>query len=138
MRSSENGVHRLTVRVYYEDTDFSGAVYHANDLRFMERARTEMLRDRGLEQGASLRGEAEERFGFVVRAMTLDFLKPAHMDDLLTIETRLDKVTAATLELAQTVLRGDEVLVSATTRVACVIDGHAARIPPGVRDRLGT
>lgn len=128
--------HTHPVRVYYEDTDFSGAVYHANYLRFMERARTEFLRARGIEQGAVLAGETDEKFGFVVRAMTIDFLRPARMDDLLSVETRVEKLGAAALDLDQRVMRGDELLASARVRVACVIDGRAARIPPRARAML--
>ena len=124
------------VRVYYEDTDFSGAVYHANYLRFMERARTEMLRALGVDQGAALSGGADERFGFVVRAMTIDFHRPARMDDWLAVETTVEKIGAATLELLQTVTRDGETLASARVRVACVVDGRAARLPPGVRAKL--
>jgi acyl-CoA thioester hydrolase len=124
------------VRVYYEDTDFSGAVYHANYLRFMERARTEMLRGLGVDQGAALTGGADERFGFVVRAMTIDFHRPARMDDWLAVATTVEKIGAATLELLQVVKRGGDTLASARVRVACVVDGRAARMPPGVRAKL--
>jgi acyl-CoA thioester hydrolase len=129
--------HAFEIRVYYEDTDFSGAVYHANYLRFMERARTEMLRARGVAQGASFSGETDETFGFVVRAMTIEWLKPARMDDLLVVETRVERIGAATLELAHCILRGDDVLATSTVRIACVIGGRAGRIPAGVRERLG-
>ena len=133
----DRAAHRVAMRVYYEDTDFSGSVYHANYLRFMERARTEMLRDRGIDQGASFVGEAAETFGFVVRAMSIEWLKPARMDDLLTVETRVARIGGATLELDQRVQRGSEVLLSANVRIACVINGRAGRIPAGVRARLG-
>jgi acyl-CoA thioester hydrolase len=130
-------MHTLEVRVYYEDTDFSGAVYHANYLRFMERARTEMLRARGVDQGASFKGDAAETFGFVVRDMSIEWFKPARMDDLLTVETRVERIGAATLRLAHKIVRDTETLVSASVRIACVIDGKAARIPSGLRERLG-
>ena len=99
--------HAFPVRVYYEDTDFSGVVYHASYLRFMERGRTEMLRDRGVSQGASLGSEPGERFGFVVRAMSVDFRRPARMDDLLTVETEIVELGGASMELAQRVMRGE-------------------------------
>ena len=73
----EARLHRLALRVYYEDTDFSGAVYHASYLRFMERGRTEMLRSCGLNQGALMAGQEGEAYGFVVRDMQISFLKPA-------------------------------------------------------------
>jgi acyl-CoA thioester hydrolase len=129
--------HAFPVRVYYEDTDFSGVVYHASYLRFMERGRTEMLRSHGIDQGAVLAGEVKERFGFAVRAMTIDFLKPARMDDLLTIETDVVEIGGASMELAQRVKRGDELLISATVRIACVVDGKPCRIPAPIRATLG-
>ncbi len=128
--------HLFPVRVYYEDTDFSGAVYHANYLRFMERARTEMLRALDIHQGARLAGEEAEPFAFVVRFLSIDYFKPAGMDDLLTIETAPGRIGAASLELAQRVLRGADVLASGHVRIACVIGGRAARMPKAVRDKL--
>jgi len=128
--------HLFSVRVYFEDTDFSGVVYHASYLRFMERARTELLRACGIEQQAAFAGAPGARFGFAVRAMEIDFLKPAVMDDLLTVETTPLRVGGASLELTQRILRGPDALVSARVRVACVIDGRAARLPDFVRQRL--
>ena len=81
-----SAVHQLPVRVYYEDTDFSGVVYHASYLRFMERGRTELIRALGVEQRELFDGDAA--LGFAVRHMAIDFLRPAVMDDMLTIETR--------------------------------------------------
>ena len=124
------------VRVYYEDTDFSGAVYHASYLRFMERGRTEMLRAAGIEQREIFEGRSGEVFGFAVRAMSIEFLKPALMDDLLTIETSPRAIGGATLELEQRILRGDEVLITADVRIACVANGRPARIPKAVREKL--
>jgi acyl-CoA thioester hydrolase len=128
--------HRFEVRVYFEDTDFSGVVYHASYLRFMERARTELLRACGVSQQAAFADAPGERFGFAVRAMEIDFLKPAAMDDLLQVETRPLRVGGASLEVEQRVLRGPDVLVTARVRIACVADGRAARLPEAVRRRL--
>ncbi len=128
--------HAFPVRVYYEDTDFSGVVYHASYLRFMERGRTEMLRARGVSQGTSLSAEPGDRFGFAVRAMTIDFRRPARMDDLLTIETQVVEIGGASMELAQRVTRGDDLLVEATVRIACVVDGRPCRIPAAIRASL--
>ncbi len=128
--------HTFPVRVYYEDTDFSGVVYHASYLRFMERGRTEMLRAKGVAQGAILAGDKGERFGFAVRAMTVDFRRPARMDDLLTIETEVVEIGGASMELAQRVKRGDEMLITATVRIACVADGRPCRIPAAIRTSL--
>lgn len=121
--------HRFSVRVYYEDTDFSGVVYHASYLRFMERGRTEMLRALGIEQ-------AGLDFGFAVRAMQIDYLKPARMDDDLTIETTTRNIGGATLDLDQRVLRGEEVLVTASVRIACIADSRPARMPKDIRAKL--
>lgn len=127
--------HQIAVRVYYEDTDFSGVVYHASYLRFMERGRTELIRALGVDQRELFEGDAA--LGFAVRQMTIDFLRPAVMDDLLTIETQATAARGATMDVAQRVLRGDEVLVTAQVKVACVGGGRARRIPDGLRRRLG-
>ena len=121
--------HHFPVRVYYEDTDFSGVVYHASYLRFMERGRTEMLRAAGIEQ-------ANLDFGFAVRAMQIEYLKPARMDDELTIETTTRAIGGATLDLDQRVLRGAEVLVTASVRIACIAEGRPARMPKEIRAKL--
>ena len=126
--------HTFPVRVYYEDTDFSGVVYHASYLRFMERGRTELLRDMGIDQQAAFSDGAP--FGFAVRGMAIDFLKAARMDDMLIVETILLTLGGASLELAQRVLRAQEVLVTAQVRVACLSQGRAARIPDHVRKKL--
>ena len=128
-------IHRLPVRVYYEDTDFSGVVYHASYLRFMERGRTELIRDLGIAQRELFDGEAAR--GVAVRRMTLAVLRPALLADLLTIEPESLAARGATMDLVQRVLRGDEVLVTANVLVACVGGGRARRIPDGLRQRLG-
>ena len=129
--------HCLSIRVYYEDTDFSGVVYHASYLRFMERGRTELLRDLGIHQQAIHSGDTDYKpFAFVVRGMNIEFLKAAKMDDMLVVETSAKEVKGASAILAQRVLRGDEVLVTADVRVAAVADGRAARLPVEVREKL--
>jgi acyl-CoA thioester hydrolase len=125
--------HTFPIRVYYEDTDFSGIVYHANYLRFIERARTEMLREKDIHQGEILSGE---KLFFVVARMNLEFLRPARMDDLLTVETRPVKIGAAILELEQTVRRDEEVLFTARVFIAAVSDGKARRLPREIREKL--
>ena len=103
-----NGRHTMQIRVYYEDTDFSGIVYHANYLRFMERGRTNHLRLMGAEQHA-LFAEAQAEtpgFAFVVRSMQIDYLKPARMDDVLEVVTWPVAVKGASITLAQEVRRG--------------------------------
>ena len=128
--------HRFDIRVYYEDTDFSGVVYHASYLRFLERGRTEFLRELGIHQAAIHAGPADAAFAFAVRSMQIDFCKPARMDDIVTVETWPLDVGGASVELAQRVLRGVEMLVSAQVRVACVAGGRAVRLPPGVRAKM--
>jgi acyl-CoA thioester hydrolase len=128
-----DGRHLFPIRVYYEDTDFSGIVYHANYLRFIERARTEMLREKDIHQGEILSGE---KLFFVVARMSLEFLRPARMDDLLTVETKPVKIGAAILELEQTVRRDDETLFTARVFIAAVSDGKARRLPREIREKL--
>jgi acyl-CoA thioester hydrolase len=134
-----DGFHVMPVRVYYEDTDFSGIVYHANYLRFMERGRTNFLRLLGADQRALFAEAAQEApgFAFVVRSMTLDFLAPARMDDVLTITTTPAEVKGASITLRQTVARGEEVLVDAQVRVAFISGGRAQRIPKALRIAVG-
>jgi acyl-CoA thioester hydrolase len=129
------GRHRMTVRVYYEDTDFSGIVYHANYLRFMERGRTNHLRLLGAGHRA-LFEEAEREmpgFDFVVRSMRIEFLKSARMDDLLDIVTAPQEVKGASITLHQQIRRAHELLVEAQVRVACVSGGRARPIPKALR-----
>ena len=130
-----DGRHLLTVRVYYEDTDFSGIVYHANYLRFMERGRTNHLRLLGADHRALFEEAQQETpgFAFVVRSMRIEFLKAARMDDLLEIVTIPQEVKGASITLHQQVLRGDELLVDAQVRVACVSGGRARPIPRALR-----
>jgi acyl-CoA thioester hydrolase len=129
------GRHVMPVRVYYEDTDFSGIVYHANYLRFMERGRSNYLRLLGADQ-RSLFEEAEQEapgFAFVVRSMQIEFLKPARMDDVLDVVTSYEEIKGASITLHQTVLRGDELLIEAHVRVAFVCGGRARPIPKPLR-----
>jgi len=130
----EGGAHLLPVRVYYEDTDFSGLVYHASYLRFLERGRTDSLRLAGVDQ-SQLHADGEGLV-FAVRRMTLDFLRPAGMDDVLVVETRTREVRGATILIAQRVLRGDEALLTAEVTVACLGGGRPRRIPDPLRRTL--
>jgi acyl-CoA thioester hydrolase len=130
-----DGRHVLIVRVYYEDTDFTGVVYHANFLRYMERGRTNYLRLLGAEHRALFEAADREApgFAFVVRSMTIDFLKPARMDDRLEIVTEPLEVKGASIILRQYVLRAGEHLAEARVRVACVSGGKARPIPKPLR-----
>ena len=129
------GRHVMQVRVYYEDTDFSGAVYHASYLRFMERGRTNYLRLLGADQRALFEETEREApgFAFVVRTMQIEFLKPARMDDLLEIVTETEEVKGASVTLHQRVMRGDEMLIEAHVKVAFVSGGRARPIPKPLR-----
>jgi len=129
------GRHVMPVRVYYEDTDFSGIVYHANYLRFMERGRTNHLRLLGADHRALFEQAERETpgFAFVVRSMRIEFLKSARMDDVLDVVTAPQEVKGASITLHQRVLRADELLVDAQVRVACVAGGCARPIPQPLR-----
>ena len=129
----EGGVHRLPIRVYYEDTDFSGVVYHASYLRFLERGRTEFLRAIDVHQNDI---HAADSLAFVVRRMTADWLKPARMDDLITVETSPAEVKGASLLLAQRIIRGADLLLTAEVLVAAVSGGRPARIPAALREKM--
>jgi acyl-CoA thioester hydrolase len=130
-----DGRHHMEIRVYYEDTDFSGIVYHANYLRFMERGRTNYLRLLGADH-RSLFEETEDEapgFAFVVRSMSIEFFRPAHMNDLLEIVTTPAEVKGASITLQQQCKRGGDVLVEARVRVAFVSGRRALRIPKSLR-----
>lgn len=122
------GVHLLPVRVYYEDTDFTGVVYYANYLKFLERGRTDALRSAGVRHEDLLK--LETPLGFVVRKITAEYLKPARIDDALTIETRFTAAKAARLSVEQSVLRGADVLLTASVDAACIdLQGRPRRLP---------
>jgi acyl-CoA thioester hydrolase len=133
--SSPQGAHAYPLRVYYEDTDAGGVVYHANYLRFAERARTEALRalDAPHAQMASLHG-----LMFMVRRVKVDYLAPARLDDSLTVLTETRSIRGASAELRQSVTRAGAVLVALDVQLACVgiADGRPARIPQRWRDAL--
>lgn len=122
-----DGEHRFAVRVYYEDTDAGGVVYHANFLRFFERARTDMLAIAGADIATALNtGEG----GYVVSSADLKFLRPARLGDALTVVSRLEEVRSASCFIQQRVIRGDEVLVEGRLTVAFVgADGRPRRQP---------
>lgn len=126
--------HNISVRVYYEDTDLAGIVYYANYLKYIERARTEWVRDLGVDQGAL---KAETGTVFAVRRVEADYLIAAKFDDVLTVRTELVKLGGASLIVQQDVLRGDEILFTAkVTIVAIGSEGKAVRLPPVIRDPL--
>src|ERR1700732_4227430 len=128
--------HRLAVRVYHEDTDFSGGVYHASYLRFLERGRTEFLRALGIAHRGGVAGRGADGFHLVVRAMTIEFLKPALMDDELCVETHPSATRGASIDMTQKIRRGGEVLLTAKVRIAVVAGGKGGRIPAGILVKL--
>jgi acyl-CoA thioester hydrolase len=130
-----DGRHVMSVRVYYEDTDFSGLVYHASYLRFMERGRTNYLRLLGADQRALFEETELEApgFAFVVRSMQIEFLKAARMDDVLEVITLPHEVRGASVTLDQRIMRGEEMLIEARVQVAFVSGGRARRIPEALR-----
>src|ERR1700676_2639782 len=130
-----DGRHVLTLRVYYEDTDFTGIVYHANYLRYMERGRTNYLRLIGADHRALFEATEKEApgFAFVVRSMNIDFLKPARMDDVLDIVTEPEVVKGASTIVRKRIMRGNELLVEARVRVAFISGGRARPIPKPLR-----
>jgi acyl-CoA thioester hydrolase len=128
-----DGRHVMPVRVYYEDTDFSGIVYHANYLRFMERGRTNFLRLLGIDRQALNEAAGAPDAGFVVRSMRIEFIRPARMDDLLEVSTEPKEVKGASVRLTQRIMRGEELLIDAEIRLAFVAGGRVWPIPKGLR-----
>ncbi|MFW5655714.1 MAG: tol-pal system-associated acyl-CoA thioesterase [Roseicyclus sp.] len=126
--------HRFPVRVYYEDTDLAGIVYYANYLRFLERGRSEMVREAGISQ----RAMKAAGLVFAVRRVEADYLKPARFEDDLIVETRATALGGASFDMPQRVLRGEEVLLEALVRVVVLnAEGRATRLPADLRARLG-
>lgn len=126
---------KVYVRVYWEDTDAGGVVYHASYLRFMERGRTELLREKGIDQGALQKNSG---LIFVVSDMNIKFRAPAKIDDELTVETAAHEIGGASLRLKQKVVRGTDVLVEAEVTCAVISrEGKPSRIPPDIKAKLG-
>ena len=133
--ASNAHVHVMPLRVYYEDTDAGGIVYYANYLKFAERARTELLRANGIEHAELL---TTDKVAFAVRECHADYIKPARLDDLLEVRTRVTEVGGATLRMHQDICRDDDVLVAVYVRLACmdVTSGAPKRLPSVVRECL--
>jgi acyl-CoA thioester hydrolase len=129
-------IHSIKLRVYYEDTDASGIVYHASYLKFAERGRTEMMRALGFAHSGIA---TETGIVFTVRNVSAEFLLPARLDDLLNVETRIVEIGGARLRLDQRVCRDGAVLAVLDIVVACVgPDGRPRRIPPALRAALAS
>jgi len=123
--SVESPLSRISVRVYYEDTDAAGIVYYANYFRFIERGRTEFLRFLGHDQNVLMK----EGIAFAVRSASTEFLKPARLDDLLTVETTVTALGRAQVSFAQRILRDNELLLDAKIRVACIDPARGKPMP---------
>ncbi|MED5547829.1 MAG: tol-pal system-associated acyl-CoA thioesterase [Pseudomonadota bacterium] len=121
-------IHRLPVRVYYEDTDFSGIVYHARYLHFFERGRTESLRAIGIHH--SELAAADEPLAFAVRRMNIEFEKAARVDDILVVETVYRPQKGARLMIDQSIRRGAEMIASAKVQAVCIDGTGRAKRPP--------
>lgn len=125
--------HESRFRVYYEDTDLGGFVYHANYLRFIERGRSDFVRERGVDQTALKR---DRDMVFVVRQISADYLSPAFFDDILRVQTRLSLLGGARIVLDQTILRSDQALFTAQVTLVCIHGARAQRIPDDIRAAL--
>jgi len=125
--------HALPVRVYFEDTDFSGSVYHASYLRFLERGRSDFLRLLGIHHAVL----AADGLVFAVRRMTIEFDRPARIDDVVEVRTTLAELGGASVSLRQEIGRGADLLVRATVTVALLsLDGRVKRFPASIRQAL--
>lgn len=126
-------VHNTQIRVYYEDTDMGGVVYYANYLKFLERGRSDAVREAGISQ-LEMR---DAGLVFVVRRVEADYLRPARFEDLLRVQTTLEDMRGARFTMPQTVWRGEEKLLDA--RIDCAVmdmSGRAARLPAEIRRKL--
>lgn len=126
-------VHRLAVRVYFEDTDAGGILYHGSHMRFFERGRTEYLRDVGISQSATADRTDPDALLFVVRRFTIDYKKPGFLDDLLTVETEIGSISGPRFTVAQRLLRGDDLIAAAEVEVVATGgNGRPRRLPPAM------
>ncbi len=130
-------VFTLPIRIYYEDTDFSGVVYHAAYLKFFERGRTEALRACGVHHSDLL--VRPEPLAFAVRKMTTEWLAPARIDDLLEVRTRFASAKGARMRVAQEIQRGEILIARADVEAACMtLDGRPRRLPAEIAARFGS
>jgi acyl-CoA thioester hydrolase len=131
----EGKSHVLPVSIYYEDTDLSGFVYHANYLRYMERGRTEFFRLAGISKMAGL--EEEEPTAWTLRSISVDYLRPARLDDIIHVRSRLIGLTGARMQALQRITRGETLLVEGRIE-ACIttLTGKPRRLPKKVQETL--
>lgn len=122
--------HRIMARVYYADTDFSGVVYHARYLEFLERGRSDFLRLAGVHHTELADGKHGEALVWVVKRMEIDFRAPARIDDILTIDTRTEDISGARIFMAQQIRRSEDVLIEARVEAAIIgANGRPRRFP---------
>ncbi len=123
-------IHRKEIRVYYEDTDMAGIVYYANYLRFIERARSDWVREVGIDQLAM----KDAGVVFAVRRVEADYVSPARFDDILEVRTTLDSLSSARMVMAQEVWRGDVLIFTAKVLIVCIgASGKPVRLPAECR-----
>ncbi|WP_411816478.1 tol-pal system-associated acyl-CoA thioesterase [Hyphococcus sp. DH-69] len=133
---TEQTYYTLPIRIYYEDTDFSGVVYHAAYLKFFERGRTESLRTCGVHHSEMLK--RDEPLAFAVRKMTTEWITPARIDDLLEVRTWFVSAKGARMNLRQEIWRDDQMLATADVEAACMsLDGRARRLPKEFIESFG-
>jgi len=126
--------HRLPIRVYYEDTDMAGIVYYANYLKFIERGRTEFVRELGVDQRQL---KEEEGIVFAVRHVDADYLGSAKFDDILSVETTIERITGVRLVFRQYVRRDGDLLFTALVTIVAINEaGAPARLPANIRRKL--
>lgn len=124
--------HELPVRVYYEDTDAGGIVYHASYIRFAERGRTEMLRTAGFEHAQLFR---EQGIAFAVVALNINYRAPAKLDDLLVVKTSISRLGGASMDMQQNIYRGGDLICEIKVTLVCIDNAlKAVRLPQVVRD----
>ena len=127
--------HQLPVRIYYEDTDFTGVVYHANYLRYFERGRSDFFRLVGVSHSALL--ERPDPAAFTIVRMTVDFKRAARIDDALLVRTTYDSAKGPRLFISQRITRGEELIATAQVEAACIdLKGRARKPPPGLVEAL--
>ena len=127
--------HQLPVRIYYEDTDFTGVVYHGNYARYFERGRSDFLRVAGVSHAVLL--EREDPAAFTITRIEIDFRRPARIDDALVVRTTYDSAKGPRLFISQRMTRGEDVIATAQVEAACIdLKGRARKPPPGLAEAL--
>lgn len=138
-RGPDGLTHILAVRVYFEDTDFSGLVYHGSYVRWFERGRSDFLRLLGNDHDALLKGGGREPAAFVVRRLTIDYLKPARIDEVLEVRTRVIEARGASLRLGQVIARESQTICEAEVLAVLLgTSGKLQRLDRGLLDKLET